>query len=83
MLQLVLAGLLAAGSAIAAPTAGSNYAVKETHYVPGGWTRVSEAPGDHRIELSISVKQSQFDELERHLNEGAFKCYLETTIELT
>ncbi|KAA6413001.1 MAG: tripeptidyl peptidase [Lasallia pustulata] len=33
------------------------------------WTRVGPAPADHRINLQIGLKQSQFDELERHLYE--------------
>lgn len=72
MLSFAVLGFLSIGSVLAAPTARSNYAVKDTHNVPRGWTRISDAPGDHRIELSISVKQSQFDELERHLNESMF-----------
>ncbi|KAI9734165.1 MAG: hypothetical protein M1818_006937 [Claussenomyces sp. TS43310] len=46
------------------------YAVKETHYVPQKWTRIGEAAGDHMIQLQIGLKQSHFDELERHLYEG-------------
>jgi hypothetical protein len=48
----------------------ASYAVKETHPVPHQWTRVSAAPADHIIKLQIGLKQSQFDELERHLYEG-------------
>lgn len=48
----------------------STYAVKETHNVPGKWSRVGPAPRDHLINLSIGLRQSQFDELERHLYEG-------------
>ncbi|KAA6408198.1 MAG: tripeptidyl peptidase [Lasallia pustulata] len=43
------------------------YAVKDSHVVPRKWTRVGPAPTDHRINLQIGLKQSQFDELERHL----------------
>ena len=50
--------------------ARSTYEVKETHNVPSKWSRVGPAPGDHLINLSIGLKQSQFDELERHLYEG-------------
>ncbi|SLM34708.1 tripeptidyl peptidase protein [Lasallia pustulata] len=45
------------------------YAVKDSHVVPRKWTRVGPAPADHRINLQIGLKQSQFDELERHLYE--------------
>lgn len=48
----------------------STYAVKETHNVPSKWSRVGPAPRDHLINLSIGLRQSQFDELERHLYEG-------------
>ncbi|KAA6407668.1 MAG: tripeptidyl peptidase [Lasallia pustulata] len=45
------------------------YAVKDSHVVPRKWTRVGPAAADHRINLQIGLKQSQFDELERHLCE--------------
>jgi tripeptidyl-peptidase I len=46
------------------------YAVKETHRVPRKWTKMGRAPADRMLNLQIGVKQSQFDELERHLYEG-------------
>lgn len=46
------------------------YAVKERHVVPKQWTRLGRAPANAVLELRIALKQSQFDELERHLNEG-------------
>jgi tripeptidyl-peptidase-1 len=46
------------------------YVVKERHHVPRQWRRVSSAPAQHLIELSIGLKQSRFSELERHLYEG-------------
>jgi tripeptidyl-peptidase-1 len=48
----------------------SPYAVKDTHNVPRKWSRIGPAPSDHVIHLQIGLKQSQFDELERHLYEG-------------
>jgi tripeptidyl-peptidase I len=58
-------------AAIGSPVrARSLYAVKDTHYVPKKWSRVGPAPSDHVIYLQIGLKQSQFDELERHLYEG-------------
>ncbi|RDI79773.1 hypothetical protein Vi05172_g10283 [Venturia inaequalis] len=45
------------------------YAVKERHVVPKQWTRLGRAPANAVLELRIALKQSQFDELERHLNE--------------
>ncbi|KAL8807356.1 MAG: hypothetical protein Q9200_004696 [Gallowayella weberi] len=47
----------------------SLYSVKDSHHVPRKWTRVSGAPANHVIDLEIALKQSQFDELERHLYE--------------
>jgi tripeptidyl-peptidase-1 len=46
------------------------YAVKERHVVPQKWTRLGRAPADTILELRIALKQSRFDELERHLYEG-------------
>ena len=48
----------------------SPYTVKETHPVPSKWSRTGPAPGHHLINLQIGLKQSKFDELERHLYEG-------------
>jgi tripeptidyl-peptidase-1 len=55
------------GSPIKSRTA---YAVKETHRVPRRWQKMGRAPADRMLNLQIGVKQSQFDELERHLYEG-------------
>ncbi|KAF2769315.1 tripeptidyl peptidase-like protein [Teratosphaeria nubilosa] len=57
------------GLAIATPLHTGNYAVKETHPVPREFTRISSAPGTHSIRLQVAVKQSRFDELEKHLYE--------------
>ncbi|KAF2101176.1 subtilisin-like protein [Rhizodiscina lignyota] len=51
------------------PEARSTYALKEAHNVPRQWTRVGPAPKDHIINLQIGLKQSQFEDLERHLYE--------------
>ncbi|KKY15785.1 putative tripeptidyl-peptidase 1 precursor [Diplodia seriata] len=60
----------AAQGVLASPIrARSPYAVKETHYVPRQWSRAGRAPDDHVLHLHIGLKQSQFDELERHLYE--------------
>ena len=48
----------------------SPYAVKETHLPPSKWRNIGPAPVDHVVNLKIGLKQSQFDELERHLREG-------------
>ena len=43
--------------------------VKETYTIPPQWSRVGPAPSNHIINLQIGLKQSQIDELERHLYE--------------
>ena len=48
----------------------SRYAVKETHRVPDGFTRVGDAPSNHRVRLQVGLKQDRFEELMRHLYEG-------------
>ncbi|KAK0120242.1 hypothetical protein ONS95_011648 [Cadophora gregata] len=47
----------------------TSYAVKEKHWVPKRWTKMGRAPSEKIINLQIGVKQSNFGELERHLNE--------------
>lgn len=48
----------------------STYAVKDTHNAPSRWTNIGAPSADHIIRLTVGLKQSRFDELERHLNEG-------------
>lgn len=65
--------LLLAAAASASPLrARSNYQVKEKFHVPRSWSRVGPAPNEHVINLQIGLKQSQFDELEKHLYQGLF-----------
>lgn len=52
------------------PPLYSGYAVQDKHPVPNGWSRVGPAPAEHLIKLQIGLKQSNFNELERHLYEG-------------
>ncbi|ORY09125.1 tripeptidyl peptidase-like protein [Clohesyomyces aquaticus] len=47
----------------------SRYVVKETHRVPREFTRESDAPGHALMRVSVALKQSRFEELERHLYE--------------
>ena len=69
--SLVLTLAIGAGIAVGSPIkVRTPYAVKESHPVPAKWSRVGPAPADHVINLSIGLKSSQFDELERHLYEG-------------
>jgi tripeptidyl-peptidase-1 len=49
------------------------YAVKETHRAPRKWTKMGRAPAETMMNLQIGVAQSQFPELERHLNEGVLE----------
>lgn len=46
------------------------YEVKESHNFPSTWTNIGPAPPNTVINLHIGLRQSQFDELERHLYEG-------------
>ena len=64
---LLGAGVLAL--AAAAPVE-HYYAVKETHIVPASFTRIGSPARNHRIRLSIGLKQSRFQEVESHLLEG-------------
>ncbi|KAF2877250.1 tripeptidyl-peptidase 1 precursor [Massariosphaeria phaeospora] len=66
----VLCAVAAAQAVLAGPIrARSSYAQKETHFVPRGWTKLDRADGDHTIQLQIGLKQGNFGELDRHLNE--------------
>ena len=69
MRYALLAQAFVLGLSAAAPV-DSVYAVKETFVVPPSFERIGDAPENHRIRLSVGLKQSQFDELERHLHEG-------------
>lgn len=64
--------LLAASTSILSSPLRSRieYAVKDTHNIPSKWYEVGPAPSDKLLHLHIGLKQSQFDELERHLYEG-------------
>ena len=48
----------------------SSLEIKEIHKVPPQWAWVARAPSDHIVDLQIGLKQSQMEELERHLIEG-------------
>jgi tripeptidyl-peptidase-1 len=54
--------------------ARTNYAVKETHYIPPKWSVAGRAPSNHMLHLQIGLKQDGFGELERHLLEGTRPC---------
>lgn len=45
----------------------TDFAVKDSHHVPRRWKQVGYPEADHKIALRIGLKQSSFDELERHL----------------
>ena len=57
----------------------SPYAVKDKHHVPNRWSNIGPAPADTLINLHIGLRQSQFDELERHLYEGSLMVQQNTT----
>ena len=71
-LHLVPLALLAASTTILSSPLRSrtDYAVKDTHKVPSKWYEVGQAPAHALLHLHIGLKQSQFDDLERHLYEG-------------
>ncbi|KAI4715898.1 subtilisin-like protein [Aureobasidium sp. EXF-10727] len=53
-----------------APTSAANaYAIKESHHVPRGWSRISSVPDSHSINLHIGLRQGNQDELEQHVLE--------------
>jgi tripeptidyl-peptidase-1 len=82
--SLPLTALFAAFALASPLRIRSPYAVKETHEVPPKWKVVDDAPANHVIKLQIGLKQSQFDELERHLYEGiSSRCDLLLSIVLT
>ncbi|KAI0090980.1 tripeptidyl peptidase A [Irpex rosettiformis] len=61
--------LMACAFVDAAPSVRSVHKVKETISPPSKWTRGDRAPSNAIIELRIALPQSNFAELERHLNE--------------
>jgi tripeptidyl-peptidase I len=66
--------LLSAATVLGSPLrARSAYSIKDTHRVPSRWTKIGEPSADHMVRLTIGLKQSRFDELERHLNEGNWR----------
>jgi tripeptidyl-peptidase-1 len=46
------------------------YAVKEFHAAPSQFVREDDAPRDHVLQLQIGLKQSRFEEFERHIYES-------------
>jgi tripeptidyl-peptidase I len=63
--------LLSAATVLGSPVrARSAYVVKDTHHVPSRWTKIGTPAADHMVRLTIGLKQSRFDELDRHLQEG-------------
>ena len=70
--SLILLALLVAANVVTSTPVRrrSPFAVKDAHFIPNKWSRVGPAPENHQIQLSIALKQSRFDELERHLYEG-------------
>lgn len=67
---LLWAGDLALGKPLLAGVKRTDFAVKDSHHVPRKWTQVGYPDADHLIALRIGLKQSSFDELERHLCES-------------
>jgi tripeptidyl-peptidase-1 len=61
------------GGALSVPY--SDYMVKDTHHVPRSFRWIRPAPKDHMVNLKIGLKQSKFDELEKHLYEVSDPYY--------
>lgn len=71
MLKVFISAALTVHSVLGTPIrARTGYSVKETHAIPRQWVESGPAPGNHMLRLQIGLKQSNFDELERHLYEG-------------
>jgi tripeptidyl-peptidase-1 len=72
MVRLIyLVSALAAHAANAVPTHDQrSYQIKETHIVPRKWQKIERAPSSHIIDLQIGMRQGNFEELEKRLNEG-------------
>ncbi len=69
--SLLLSAAVAAQAVFATPIrARTPYSVKETHPIPRKWTPAGRAHGKHMLHLQIGLKQENFEELDRHLNEG-------------
>jgi tripeptidyl-peptidase I len=68
---LVICALLYLHLTHASPTVVSaKYSRKEWHPVPLEWTSIGIPDPLHTLNLQIGLKQSNFEELERHLYEG-------------
>lgn len=71
----VLAAALAAiflGISTATPVSipdTSAYAVKETHFVPRGWSNAGSPNSDQVLDIKIAIKNKRFSDLERRLYE--------------
>lgn len=74
--SVLLSVAIAAQAVLSSPLQnGARYSVKETHFVPQKWNKIGKPAEEFRIHLNIGLKQSNFDELERHLYEGISKHY--------
>lgn len=61
---------LAAASVISRNNVEStSYAIKETHFVPRGWSSIGNPHPDQILDIKIGIKNKRFAELERHLYE--------------
>jgi hypothetical protein len=70
----VVSALCTVAPVVCSPTplsgVSTSYALKSFHHVPRKWSRIGDAPPDHVLTLQIGLKQSRFDEVLKHLNEG-------------
>lgn len=77
MLELFITAVLAANSVLGTPIRPrTGYSVNGAHTNSDQWDNFIPAPGNFTFELPIGLKQSNFEELERQLNEGRqVPCY--------
>ena len=80
ILHLIAPILLSAAGLTLPDATRSLYHVKEQHAVPDHWTCSGRAPQNHVLNLSIALKPSRFEELERHLYEGQSFQYDATSL---
>lgn len=76
MLELFITAVLAANSVLGTPIRPrTGYSVNGAHTNSDQWDNFIPAPGNFTFELPIGLKQSNFEELERQLNEVSDPCH--------
>lgn len=68
-LAAVLSFQIAVATPLPQPRPRSSYAIKESHFVPRGWSDAGTPEPGHILDLKIGLKNKNFADLERHLFE--------------